>query len=415
MLTRDRDIITGMRPRVRSIVLAVALACAVWAMPARALQSAGGRLVAIGDIHGAGDSFVEILRAAGLIDERDRWSGGRARLVQTGDFLDRGPAVRDVMELMMRLEDEARRAGGRVDVLFGNHEGMNVLHDLRDVSRAAYASFADQASESKRERAFLAHAAIARRAGRVSNRDEWMREHPPGFVEYVEAIGPSGRFGRWIRSRKVALKVDDSIFMHAGLPLDSTASIDDVNRTAAREVRAFDDTLAMLQRAGLVTPFAGIQEIVDAAAAEINRIAILIRDKQELPLEVTQTYVERLQHLVALKDWSLIAQEGPLWFRGYATLGDEAAPAVQALLKRHGAARLVIGHNPLRSGRITPRFERQVFLIDTGMLSSFYKGGRPSALEIEGGRITAIYTGEREPLSPASGGEAQRVEPSPRR
>jgi hypothetical protein len=55
-----------------------------------------------------------------------------------------------------------------------------------------------------------------------------------------------------------------------------------------------------------------------------------------------------------------------------------------------------------------------VFLIDTGMLSSFYKGGRPSALEIEGGRITAIYTGERETLSPAGAGEARRPETSPR-
>ena len=38
------------------------------------------------------------------------------------------------MDLLMRLEGEARRAGGRVDVLFGNHEGMNVLRDFRDVS-----------------------------------------------------------------------------------------------------------------------------------------------------------------------------------------------------------------------------------------------------------------------------------------
>ena len=411
MLTRDRGIITGMRRPLRSIVLCAALACAVWAIPARAVQPAGARLVAIGDVHGAGDSFVAILRAAGLIDEGARWSGGRARLVQTGDFLDRGPAVRAIMELMMRLEDEARRAGGRVDVLFGNHEGMNLLRDLRDVSAEAYASFADQNSESKRERAFLAHAAVAKRAGQTPNREAWMQEHPPGFVEYVEALGASGRFGRWLRTRKVALKVDDSIFMHAGLPLDSTSSLDDVNRTVEREVRTFDDTLAMMQRAGLVTPFASIEEVVNAAAAELNRIAALIRDKQELSEDITQTYVERLQRLIALKDWSLIAQNGPLWFRGYATLGDEATPAVQTLLKRHGAARLVIGHNPLRSGRITPRFDRQVFLIDTGMLSSVYKGGRPSALEIEGGRVTAIYTGERETLLPASGGAAG-IEPS---
>ena len=48
------------------------------------------RVVAIGDVHGAYDPFVAILRAAGLVNNRERWSGGRAVLIQTGDVLDRG-------------------------------------------------------------------------------------------------------------------------------------------------------------------------------------------------------------------------------------------------------------------------------------------------------------------------------------
>jgi hypothetical protein len=32
------------------------------------------------------------------------------------------------------------------------------------------------------------------------------------------------------------------------------------------------------------------------------------------------------------------------------------------------------------------------------MLTSFFKGGRASALEVAGNRITAIYDGERETL-----------------
>src|SRR6185436_11794872 len=52
------------------------------------------RIVAVGDIHGAFDQFVAILRAAGLIDNRNRWSGKKAVLVQTGDILDRGPDSR---------------------------------------------------------------------------------------------------------------------------------------------------------------------------------------------------------------------------------------------------------------------------------------------------------------------------------
>ena len=51
----------------------------------------------------------------------------------------------------MRLEGEARRAGGRVDVLFGNHEGMNVLRDYRDVL-AGFESFSDGRSEERQRR-----------------------------------------------------------------------------------------------------------------------------------------------------------------------------------------------------------------------------------------------------------------------
>jgi hypothetical protein len=57
----------------------------------------------------------------------------------------------------------------------------------------------------------------------------------------------------------------------------------------------------------------------------------------------------------------------------------------------------VTGHTPQASGRITPRFENRVFLIDTGMLAAVYKG-RPSALEIKDGVITAIYTDRRDVL-----------------
>ena len=383
--------------------LAALLLCAACLLPAAFHAQGGrGRLIAVGDIHGELEGFAAILRAAGLVDEQRRWTGGRTRLIQTGDFLDRGAAVREVMELLMRLEGEARRAGGRVDVLFGNHEAMNVLHDLRDVSPAAYAAFADRGSESRRARAFDASAAAARRQGRELDREAWISTRPLGFIEYVEAMGPAGRYGRWLRARKVALEAEGTIFMHAGFPVDAAETVDQINRTAEREVKAFDDARAALERAGLAGPAAPLQDLLDAAAAELNRIAAMIRDKVEIPPEITQEYVTRLQALLQLNTWSLLAPQGPLWYRGYATLPDEALQDVQAALQKRGAGRLVIGHTPTRTARITPRFEGRVFLIDTGMLSSHYKGGRASALEMEGGRVTAVYTDARAELTPAA-------------
>ena len=387
---------------LRVVWIALSLSCAAWIQPgAPDLQAQGSpqRVVAIGDIHGAEANFVSILQAAGLVDQQRKWSGGRTRLVQTGDFTDRGAPVRNVMDLLMRLEDEARRAGGRVEVLLGNHEYMNMLRDLRDVSPDAFASFADGDSESRRNKAFMSHATIARRFGEELNRNDWLRAHPPGYVEYIEATGPRGRYGRWLRSHKVVTKVDDSVFMHAGISPQSNASVDDVNRIAEREIRMFDDAVSTLQEAGLIAPSFTLQQIMSALGAELNRIAALIKEKQELPPEITQEYIGRLQRLVTIDQWSLLTSDGPLWFRGYATLGDDAQPQIEALLKRLGAARFVAGHTPQIPGQIRGRFGNRIFLIDSGMLTSYYKGGRPSALEIVGAKITAIYDGERTPLT----------------
>ena len=112
------------------------------------------RVVAVGDVHGAYDHFVGILRAAGLIDARARWSGGRAILVQTGDVLDRGPDSRKALDLLRRIEREAARAGGRVYPLLGNHEFMRMIWDWRYVSAEELAAFRTGDSADLRERAF---------------------------------------------------------------------------------------------------------------------------------------------------------------------------------------------------------------------------------------------------------------------
>ena len=49
---------------------------------------------------------------------------------------------------------------------------------------------------------------------------------------------------------------------------------------------------------------------------------------------------------MSINKWVLTSPNGPLWYRGYATAGDDAQPQVEALLKRLGAARLCTGHTP---------------------------------------------------------------------
>src|SRR5262245_3667344 len=102
--------------------LAVALATTTTTVPAVVVVRAAtpceftgvSRIVAVGDVHGAADRFIGILQAAGLIDDKQHWSGGRAHLVQLGDVLDRGPDSRRALDLLRRLEDEAAKDGGAV-------------------------------------------------------------------------------------------------------------------------------------------------------------------------------------------------------------------------------------------------------------------------------------------------------------
>ncbi len=146
---------------MRKLKVAVALVLACLAVGLPAAQAPAPRVLAVGDIHGALDAFVEILQQARLLDANRKWVGGTATLVQTGDYTDRGAGVRAVMDLLMELEPQAAAARGRVITLLGNHEVMNLIGELRDVTPAIFATFADAQSEARRERAYREYVALA--------------------------------------------------------------------------------------------------------------------------------------------------------------------------------------------------------------------------------------------------------------
>lgn len=84
------------------------------------------RIVAIGDVHGDFIKFRSALGIADLIDAKQNWKGGETHLVQLGDLPDRGPATRRIIELLRKLEKQAPRDKGRVHILIGNHDAMNM-------------------------------------------------------------------------------------------------------------------------------------------------------------------------------------------------------------------------------------------------------------------------------------------------
>lgn len=81
-------------------------------------------LYIVGDPHGCCRKLVGLLESAGLLDADQAWAGGESRLFFLGDYMDRGPDGIGVVDLVMRLQGEARAAGGQVEALLGNHDVM---------------------------------------------------------------------------------------------------------------------------------------------------------------------------------------------------------------------------------------------------------------------------------------------------
>jgi hypothetical protein len=101
------------------------------------------RIVAIGDLHGDLNAARAALRLGGAINDQDQWIGGDLIVVQTGDILDRGDGEEAIMDLFERIKGQAKKAGGAVHLLNGNHELMNAYLDFRYVTDGGFADFQD--------------------------------------------------------------------------------------------------------------------------------------------------------------------------------------------------------------------------------------------------------------------------------
>jgi hypothetical protein len=250
------------------------------------------RIVAVGDVHGDYNQFVKTLQAAEVVDEKCNWVAGKTHLVQIGDVLDRGPDSRKAMDLLMKLEVQAAEAGGAVHALIGNHEAMVPMDDLRYVHPGELKAFG-------------------------------------GLEGLRKAMGPQGKYGRWIRTHNTVIKINDLLFVHAGIT-PSTARL----------------TMAQINK---------------AVRDEIDK-----RDEEGLAGSIS----------------------GPLWTRALA-LGDEdeVARALETVLKRYDAKRMVIGHTVSDEG-VVARAGGRLIRIDVGMAECY--GGPAACLVVEKGVLYEV-------------------------
>lgn len=156
-------------------------------------------VLAVSDVHGRFEALRRLLRAHRVTDDRGRWTFGTGHLVVVGDVVDKGPRQTECLWLLRSLEPQARRAGGRVHLLLGNHEGLNLRSDYR---------YAHPRYRVLRERG-------------------------------GDPLSPESELGRFLRSRSAALKLGPWLFLHAGVGpavLGRGASLADIEAGVKGEI-----------------------------------------------------------------------------------------------------------------------------------------------------------------------------------
>ncbi len=139
------------------------------------------RILAIGDIHGHYNALVKYLQINNVIDQNLNWTWGDGHIVFLGDVFDRGNEVTESLWFIYQLDLKARKHGGRVHMLLGNHEVMVMLNDTRYLNRK-YEFFSNY------------------------------------FIrDYADFYNLNAVLGNYLRTRNTVITINDCIFSHAGI------------------------------------------------------------------------------------------------------------------------------------------------------------------------------------------------------
>ena len=363
-------------------LLLATLATATPATPARSDESRiddVDRIVAISDIHGDYGAMVSTLAKAGILDDNFSWVGGETHLVIVGDILDRGPESRAAMELLMRLEGEAEAAAGRVHVLIGNHESMLLIGDMRYVSAAEYAAFADEQDPADRDRWFALFATRNQKAPDDALRAEFDKKFPPGFFAMRRAFGAEGKYGAWLLQKNIVAVINGTAFVHGGLSPDTgKIGLDGINVGMRQDLTNYIHALNHLTEAEVLLP---TDSHYDYAAIVTDYVPSLA-DSAEL--------LDALSVVQGFDKTQVLATDGPLWYRRNVSCpGIMEVHRLEEALAGIGADRLVVGHTPTPNRQVLQRFDGRMIEIDTGMLG-FYYNGSGNALIMEHGELSVM-------------------------
>jgi len=139
------------------------------------------KIFVVGDIHGEYERVVALLTNNRIIDKDGNWKWGKGHLVFMGDIFDRGSKVTETLWLLVKLQKQAEKAGGKVHVVLGNHEPMVLKGDLRYITDEYY-SLCDNLG-----------------------------------LDYSGLFSEQTLLGNWIRRNPVMIRINRFVFIHGGI------------------------------------------------------------------------------------------------------------------------------------------------------------------------------------------------------
>ena len=258
----------------------------------------------ISDIHGQFDQMVKILTNNRIIDVNLDWAWGEGHLIILGDVFDRGDKVTESLWLIHKLEMQAEELKGKVHYTLGNHELMVLQGDDRYIA------------------------------------DKYKKTAKLMQLDHKNLYSPESEFGRWLRTKHTIIKLNDVLFVHAGIHpnfLDLNLDFQEINNIIRNNIDTSKDIIK----------------------------------KNELLSFLFKT-------------------DGPLWYRGYFQ-NTKTSPQIKQnkllqLLTDMGVNKIVVGHTT--QDFINPFFKDSVIPVDTGIKT----GNKGEALLYENGIYYRVKT-----------------------
>ncbi|WP_251359268.1 metallophosphoesterase [Kangiella sp. TOML190] len=344
-----------------------------------ALPASAKPMTVMADVHGDYQTMITLLQAGKIIDEKLNWIAGDRIFVSLGDLLDRGPDSRKILDFFMQLEVQAEKAGGAFYMVLGNHEVMNIRGDLRYVSDAEYASFADIELAEKRQSVYQDFLDYSSLKDNAESKAKFTNLYPLGYFGLVQAYSPDGHYGRWLLSKDFILSQQNKLFAHGGFSpklLATGLSEQQLNQQFRDELTQYATLWRELTEAGLFKYYFNKLDRHDVAQSLIDgKIRSRALNKRSIR--------KKAREFITLSDSLIFDSFGPTWYRGNMYCHEFSEElTVDHALNYFNANQIFLGHTPDKSRLVRSRFDGKVIMLDTGMLQSHYKG-HPSLVQID--------------------------------